>query len=145
MLDNMERVLRAARAVGELAAATPGLTVLVTSRARPDLTGEHCITVEPSRATGVRFEMLETLREFASERLDERGGAAGARERHLAYFAQLADEAYDAPPEGRALVRSRLDDERENLSAAYSEASGRRRPRPSAWPVRSGCSSRSVA
>ncbi len=47
VLDNFEQVVAAAEEVGQLAAGVPGLTVLVTSRVRLGLSGEHVFHVEP--------------------------------------------------------------------------------------------------
>jgi hypothetical protein len=47
VLDNFERVVDAAPLVGELLAAAPDLTVLVTSRIPLHLTGEHEYTLPP--------------------------------------------------------------------------------------------------
>jgi tetratricopeptide (TPR) repeat protein len=66
----------------------------------------------------VRFAMLETIREYAAERLDDRGGGADAARRHLAYFADLADDAFAASPQRLRTTRLRLDEERGNLRAA---------------------------
>jgi hypothetical protein len=43
-----------------------------------------------SAFTTVRYRMLETIREYGVERLDERGELAAARGRHAAFFAALA-------------------------------------------------------
>jgi predicted ATPase/DNA-binding SARP family transcriptional activator len=42
---------------------------------------------------GTRFRMLETIREFGSERLAGRGEFAGLRRRHATYYSDLAAEA----------------------------------------------------
>jgi len=47
VLDNFEHVLDAAPAVAELLAGAPRLKLLVTSRARLNLYGEHVFTVQP--------------------------------------------------------------------------------------------------
>jgi predicted ATPase/DNA-binding SARP family transcriptional activator len=47
VLDNFEQVLGAARAIGDLLARCPSLTVLVTSRERLHLRGEHLHEVAP--------------------------------------------------------------------------------------------------
>jgi predicted ATPase/class 3 adenylate cyclase len=41
----------------------------------------------------VRFEMLETIRDYARERLDEGGGSAVVRSMHCQFFRQLAESA----------------------------------------------------
>jgi predicted ATPase/class 3 adenylate cyclase len=46
------------------------------------------------RHTGDRFWMLETIQEFAAERLEESGEAAALGHRHAAHFLALAEEAY---------------------------------------------------
>jgi predicted ATPase/transcriptional regulator with XRE-family HTH domain len=47
VLDNMEQVVAAAQNLGELLAAAPALKLLVTSRARLHLSGEHLVPVAP--------------------------------------------------------------------------------------------------
>jgi predicted ATPase len=75
------------------------------------------------RHTEERFWMLETIREFALERLKEAGGAEELRRRHSAYFLELAELA-----EPELLARSssiwfdRLEAEHDNVRAALGEA-----------------------
>jgi tetratricopeptide (TPR) repeat protein len=76
------------------------------------------------RHTGERFWMLETIREFAAERLAERGEIAEFRARHARHYAELAhrlDEELRAgePEEGPVGV---LEVEIENLRAAVEHA-----------------------
>jgi predicted ATPase/DNA-binding SARP family transcriptional activator len=70
-----------------------------------------------------RFTMLETIREYALERLTERGEAAAARNAHAAYFADLAERAEQAlrGPDQVAWF-DRMDDELPNLRAALAWA-----------------------
>ena len=49
------------------------------------------VLAEP-REDGVRYRMLETIREFGIERLAERGDVAEARRRHAIWFAELVIE-----------------------------------------------------
>src|SRR5262249_41360736 len=42
--------------------------------------------------TGERFSMLETIREYASDRLESGGEADDLRRRHVEHFLQLAEE-----------------------------------------------------
>jgi predicted ATPase/DNA-binding SARP family transcriptional activator len=46
---------------------------------------------QATEAAGPRFTMLETLREFAAERLEEAGEAGPVRARHAAYFVELVE------------------------------------------------------
>jgi predicted ATPase len=68
-----------------------------------------------------RFTMLETIREYALERLAEHGESRAIRQQHATYFLKFA-EAYDpwprlyAPPQAHWLAR--VDVEHENLRAA---------------------------
>src|SRR5206468_11898000 len=75
-----------------------------------------------------RFELLETIHEFARERLEESGEAEVVGERHAAYFLQVAEEA--APrlrgPEQASQLRI-LAPEQENVRAALSWFLDRRR------------------
>jgi len=67
-----------------------------------------------------RFWMLETIREYGLERLAaDEPGAAALRERHAAYFLDLAEESRD-PLRGPDQVRwlDRLEAERPNVRAA---------------------------
>ncbi len=66
-----------------------------------------------------RYRLLETVRQYGWERLEEAGEAAAARRRHAAYYLTLAEEAEPAltgPDQGRWLQR--LDREYDNLRAA---------------------------
>ena len=66
--------------------------------------------------------MLETIREFALERLDETGGEEAARRRHFDFFLALASEA-DTSAEGEYGQQPELLlAEEENLRAAVDGA-----------------------
>ncbi len=87
--------------------------------------------VQPEEDRG-RYRLLETVREYAQERLEAGGEAAGARARHLAHFLALAEAAQPhlMGPE-QARWHARLDEERENLLAAHAasrEAAGGAEP-----------------
>ena len=65
-----------------------------------------------------RFWMLETIREFATERLDASEEAAALRDRHADHFRELAERTYpQLGPDPRAAVRL-LEAEHDNLRAA---------------------------
>ncbi len=68
-----------------------------------------------------RFELLETIRAYAMERLDASGEETSTREGHASYFLALASEACTAfeGPE-RAIARERVAREHDNLRAALA-------------------------
>jgi predicted ATPase/DNA-binding SARP family transcriptional activator len=72
-----------------------------------------------------RLRLLETIREYALERLDERGEVAERRERHARYFLELAERHASQLAQGSAgeTLLAQLDDEHENFLAALSWAS----------------------
>ncbi|HYP28196.1 MAG TPA: tetratricopeptide repeat protein [Blastocatellia bacterium] len=76
---------------------------------------------------GLRFMMLETIREYGLERLAEGGEAEEARRAHAAYYLSMVE---DAEPElrgpGQAEWLERLESEHDNLRAAlrWSKESG---------------------
>ena len=93
------------------------------------------------RRTGDRYWMLETIREFAAERLDELAAAPSLRDRHAAWFVDLGERAH---PELRAREArtwlERLDAEHANLRAALEhllesgDADGALRLAGAIWP-----------
>ena len=93
------------------------------------------------RRTGERYWMLETIREFAAERLDELADAPALRDRHAAWYVELAERAR---PELRAREArtwlERLDAEHANLRAALEhllesgDADGALRLSGAIWP-----------
>lgn len=79
---------------GVPAAEIPGLLLALADKsllhvARPQAgPGQQ----DPARPADVRFRMLETIREYGVERLDERGELAEDRGRHAGYFGRRARE-----------------------------------------------------
>jgi predicted ATPase/DNA-binding CsgD family transcriptional regulator len=73
----------------------------------------------PGRWAEPRYGLLETVRQYAWERLEEAGELAAARQRHAAWCAELVAQAEQrllGPEQVPWLVR--LDDEYDNLRAA---------------------------
>ena len=69
----------------------------------------------------VRYSMLEPIRQYAREKLEESGEAEEARGRHGAFFLQVAEEAeseLDGPQQ--KLWVEQLEEEHDNLRAALS-------------------------
>ncbi len=72
-------------------------------------------------AEAERYQLLETVRQYARERLDESGEGDAARTRHLGFFLALAEQASSqlvGPDQGVWLAR--LDLDAENLLAAHA-------------------------
>jgi predicted ATPase len=57
------------------------------------LVGQSVVVVEPLEEATPRYRMLETIREFALERLEASGEAAQTRRRHAVFFRDLANRA----------------------------------------------------
>jgi len=70
------------------------------------------------RRTGERFWMLETIREFACDRLAKSAEEDELQERHAAYFLALAETAYAGRLEAETRWADTLESELDNLRAA---------------------------
>jgi tetratricopeptide (TPR) repeat protein len=104
------------------AGARHGLDEITVVQLLGTLVDKSVITVSfPS--PDARYDLLDTVRDYALERLAEGGGLAAARRAHAEYFATLADTAHGAlrGPEWRAWV-GRLELEHDNLWAALTYA-----------------------
>ena len=82
-----------------------------------DLVAKSLVVSEDTEAGTTRYEMLETLRHYARERLDEHADADGRRRRHAEHYATFAEEAgrlVRGPDElaWRARIRADLDNVR---------------------------------
>ena len=110
--------LAAAGAVaGEDAAATATVDRVAALVDQSLLVREDGLDGEP------RFSMLETVREYALERLDDSGEAAATRRRHAGFILDLAEAAAMAlrtPEQAAALAQ--LDAEHHNARAALAWA-----------------------
>src|SRR5207248_478608 len=83
-----------------------------------DLVRHSLVLAEPAGRT-MRYRLLETLRQFAGERLHRRPEVNALRDRHAAFFTVLAERAARAlvgPDEAQWL--GRLEREHDNLRAA---------------------------
>jgi predicted ATPase len=87
------------------------------------LLDKSLIRQEETSRGETRFVMLETIHEYARERLEERGDAETTRRRHAEYFLTLAEESEprSGGPEQVAWFE-RLETENDNLRAAISWA-----------------------
>jgi non-specific serine/threonine protein kinase len=86
---------------------------------------DKSLVVADHQRGAVRYRLLETIRQYARERLEEVDEADRTRDRHLAFCVGLAEEAEPKlrGPEAR-MVMQRLDDEHDNLRAALDWALG---------------------
>ena len=85
------------------------------------LVNKSLVVVDPMADGGVRYRMLETLRQYARERLVAGGHEPGACTRHALYFLELAEAA--APHlRGRDQVTwlARLERDHDNLRTALA-------------------------
>jgi predicted ATPase/class 3 adenylate cyclase len=76
-----------------------------------------------AEAAGGRYRLLDTVNQYAQERLNDSGEAEQTRTRHLAFYLALAENARPelvGPQQGAWLAR--LDLERENLLSAHAWA-----------------------
>ena len=68
-----------------------------------------------------RYSMLETVRQYACDRLNESGEGEAARNRHLEFYVALAEEADpELVGQKQSAWFARIDQERENLLAAHA-------------------------
>jgi predicted ATPase/DNA-binding SARP family transcriptional activator len=78
---------------------------------------------DPAEAVEGRFRLLETIRQYAREKLMEAGEAEQVRDRHLAYFLHFAEEV---EPKLRGVEQltwlERVEREHDNLRAALAWA-----------------------
>lgn len=81
------------------------------------------VVIEHSQSGEPRYRMLETIRQYAREKLLEAGGSEIVRQHHLAYFVRLVEQA---EPElyrsNQVFWLNKLDDELDNLRLAMEWA-----------------------
>jgi predicted ATPase/DNA-binding SARP family transcriptional activator len=104
------------------AGADHGLDEMTAVELLRTLVDKSIVTVSFPSADA-RYDLLDTVRDYALERLVKGGGLVAARKAHAEYFARLADAAHSAlrGPDWRAWV-GRLELERDNLWAALAYA-----------------------
>ena len=100
----------------------PGLEIGVLD-GLDSLVDRSLVRHEPTTGGGVRFSMLETINEFATERLEASGEAADLRRRHAEFVGQLAEEAEPHfRREDQLWWLDRLEEEHDNVRAALDWA-----------------------
>jgi non-specific serine/threonine protein kinase len=87
------------------------------------LVEKSLVAARERQESGVRYRMLEPIRQYAREKLEEVGEAEEARRRHATFFLALAEEAEPKlqGPEDKEWLE-RLETEHDNLRAALSWA-----------------------
>jgi hypothetical protein len=84
---------------------------------------EKSVVVTHRDEHGVRYRLLEILRQFGEERLEQRGDNVRMRDRHLAHYAGVAREAHRQWPSPRQLDADHvLDRDWDNLRGAHAWA-----------------------
>jgi len=87
------------------------------------LVDKSLLRQEAGSADEPRFGMLETIREFATDRLDASGESALLRQRHAAYYLALAEEAeIELRGAQQAIWLDRLEAEHDNLRTALTRS-----------------------
>ncbi|MFH9731010.1 AfsR/SARP family transcriptional regulator [Streptomyces sp. NPDC017260] len=87
------------------------------------LVDKSLVVAAPSGSDGMRYRLLETVAEYAGERLDEAGGRAGAERAHLMHYREVA-RTTDRLLRGTEQLTAigRLEREYENLRTALRHA-----------------------
>ena len=84
---------------------------------------DKSLVLTPERGPAVRYGMLETVRQYAVQRLEESGEHRALRDRHLKLFAALAGEAEPAlGAAGSDGWMTILDHEAPNMASALEHA-----------------------
>jgi predicted ATPase/class 3 adenylate cyclase len=86
---------------------------------------DKSLAIMDDRSASTRYRFLETIRQYALDRLLESGDVARVRELHLNYFVRFAEEA-DTKIRGAEQARwlTLLDDDHENLRTALDWSAG---------------------
>lgn len=85
------------------------------------LINKSLVVVSDEQGQEVRYRLLETIRQYAHEKLVQAGGEEWARNQHLAYFLCLAEDAErKLASEEQVFWLNRLENEHDNFRAALS-------------------------
>jgi non-specific serine/threonine protein kinase len=87
---------------------------------------DKSLVVAQDRDGAARYRLLETVRQYGRERLDEAGEAARVREQHAGYYLAVAEEAEpELKGERQVAWLERLETEHDNLRVAMAWLLGR--------------------
>ena len=104
---------------GAAASVAPQMSLDMLAR----LVDKSLVAVVQTRRGRTRYRLLETVREYAGERLAEAGECAAADEARFRHFAALADLSREEwLTTGRQRFVNELDDDYENVRAAFEWA-----------------------
>ena len=99
------------------------------------LVNKSMLLVERSADTGLRYRMLETIRQYAADKLVDPGESERLRTRHLAYFVAFAERIEDGLRGPELVGRlNRLEAELDNFRLALDGACRRMCSPSCAWP-----------
>jgi predicted ATPase/class 3 adenylate cyclase len=106
--------LEAAEAVGAREGIAPGDVIDLLTRLV-----DHSLVLAEEHPGAARYRMLETIREYALEKLGEAGESQAVRDRHLGFYVDFAEQAERAlmGPEQVAWLEH-LEEELDNLRGA---------------------------
>ena len=87
------------------------------------LVAKSMLTIDDDSESSGRYQMLETLRQYARERLDEAGEVDTWRRRHAQHYATLGEQiGFGLVGADELLWKRRLDEELDNLRSAVGWA-----------------------
>lgn len=82
---------------------------------------DKSLVIADIQSAGTRFGMLETIRQYAHERLIESGEASLLKERHVQWLTRLADHLNSvSDDEAQRAMRDTLNDEHDNIRSALA-------------------------
>jgi predicted ATPase/DNA-binding SARP family transcriptional activator/DNA-binding CsgD family transcriptional regulator len=111
--------LEAAEAVGAEVDTEKGDILDLLSR----LVDKSLVVAEATMGGGVRYRMLEPIRQYAQEKLEESGEAEEVRRRHASFYLALAEEAEPRLRGSEDMEwLERLENEHDNMRAVLSWA-----------------------
>lgn len=105
------------------ALATPEVSAETVLNALQALIEANLVIVEAEPGKALRFRMLETIREYALERLHERGDEQQVRHRHALFYCSYTEQRATSTVSANLLtVLAEFDEERYNLQLALQSS-----------------------
>ncbi|HPH97914.1 MAG TPA: tetratricopeptide repeat protein [Anaerolineaceae bacterium] len=126
--------LEAAEALCQAANEPEGLDILIS------LVNKSLVIAEPQPSGQTRYRMLETIRRYAMDRLQQSGGTTLAHTAHLEYFLDFSRQAESQLWQAGAIEwLNRLEMEHDNLRAAIEWSFAARSPGIPAFALELAC------